>query len=308
MKFRLKRRAAGQGLTGVQWSNDGAGLATVEMAHDRPRLLAAEFIGCDTETGGYEALQALVSRRGLRQARCTTVLEPEDYALVLTETPPVEEAELPAALGWKIRDMIDFPIAEAVVEIFDAPSLPATGSPRSVYVVAARTETVRARVGGLTRAGFAPEIIDIPELAQRNLAVRLPEDSQGVAVLSLGRRRGLLTITRGGVLYLSRRLELRLTDLARPDPQAGLDHIVLEVQRSLDFFESQYREAPVRTLVVAPVSEPVTNLIDYLAANLSVTVRLFQLEDVMDCAPDLDPDTAANCWIAIGAALRREKP
>jgi len=51
-------------------------------------------------------------------------------------------------------------------------------------------------------------------MAQRNLASILPEDVSGVAMLTLTETRGLITITRQGELFLSRRLDLGLAQAA----------------------------------------------------------------------------------------------
>ena len=48
--------------------------------------------------------------------------------------------------------------------------------------------------------------LDIPELALRNLTALLPEDERGLAFLSLGRTQGMLILTRGQNLYLTRRI------------------------------------------------------------------------------------------------------
>jgi len=272
----------------------------------RPRLMACEF---QTVQAGEEAktLTQLASQHGLKRARCTTVLGEGDYQLLLTEAPDVGADELKQALRWKIKDLIDFHINDATLDVFDLPGAAPGAKAREMYTVAARNESIQQRVDLLTGAGIGLEVIDIPELAQRNLAALLPEDTAGVAMLSLQEKSGLITITRQGFLYLSRSLNLGHESLqSAADPAKYFDHIALEVQRSLDYFESHFREAPIRHLVLAPLAEPVPDFVEYLSANLNVTVASMDLAAVLDSNIELTPALQARCLTTIGAALRQE--
>jgi MSHA biogenesis protein MshI len=128
-----------------------------------------------------------------------------------------------------------------------------------------------------------------------------------VVLLSLKAQSGLITITRQGYLYLSRPLNLGVATLrSAQDPARYYDHIVLEVQRSLDYFESHFREAPVRHLVLAPLAEPAPGLLEHLGANLSVTTGVMDLARLLDSDVELTPALQAHCLTTIGAALRHE--
>ena len=273
---------------------------------ERPRLTACEH---RTIAAGQESkvLAQLAAEHHLKHVRCTTVLNDNDYQLLLTEAPDVGPDELKQALRWRIKDLIDFHINDATLDVFDLPGVAPGAKAREMYAVAARNEAIQKRVDLLTGAGIGLEIIDIPDLAQRNLAALLPEDAAGVALLSLRVQSGLITITRQGYLYLSRPLNLGFDTLrSTDDPARYFDHLVLEVQRSLDYFESHFREAPVRHLVLAPLAEPVPGLIEHLGANLSVTTGVMDLGQLLDSDVTLTPDLQARCFSVIGAALRHE--
>jgi MSHA biogenesis protein MshI len=252
-------------------------------------------------------LDQLAAQYGLKRARCTTLLDESEYKLLLTEAPDVGPDELKSALRWKVKDLIDFHINDATLDVFDLPGATPGSKAREMYTVAARNEAIQRRVDLLTGHHIGLEVIDIPELAQRNLAALLPEDTAGVAVVSLRAMSGLVTITRQGFIYLSRALNLGLDTLrSADDPARYFDHIVLEVQRSLDYFESHFREAPVRHLAVAPLAQPVPGLLDYLAANLGLTVVSMDLAALIDSDVELTPELQARCFATIGAALRHE--
>lgn len=255
-----------------------------------------------------KVLAKLAAEYGLKRSPCTTVLDQSDYSLLLTEAPDVPADELRAAMRWRIKDLIDFHINDATLDVFDVPGERVAGRARPMYVVAARSPAIQKRVDLLDAADISLEVIDIAELAQRNLAMLLPEDARGVAVLSFLAGSGLLTVTKQGELYMSRSLDLGLdTMLSGSEPAAYFDRVVLEVQRSLDYYDSHFRQPPVAGLVLAPTSRPVPGLEEHLRANLNVNVSVMDLTQLMDMRSDFDLIARARCLITIGAALRQER-
>ena len=303
----LKRRRPTEGLTAICLLADGVCLVKVERhGANRPRVSACELQTMTSGDGGKILVQ-LSSQHNLKRARCTTVLGSGDYQLLLTEAPDVGADELKQALRWKIKDLIDFHINDATLDVFDLPGAAPEAKAREMYAVAARNEAIQRRVDLLTGAGIGLDVIDIPELAQRNLAVLLPEDSAGVVLLSLQDKSGLITITRQGYLYLSRALNIGHESLrTAADPTMYFDHIVLEVQRSLDYFESHFREAPIRHLMLAPVADPLPGFMEYLSTNLNVGVGNMDLTQLLDSDMQLPLALQARCFTTIGAALRQE--
>lgn len=302
----LKKRDQ-SGLNAVDVQADAVCLTSIRrQGAERARLTLCE---CRPLPAGEEgkALAQLASQHGLKRSHCTTVLHPDGYKLLLTEAPDVSADELKAALRWRVKDLIDFHINDATLDVFELPGAVSGAKAREMYVVAARNDAIQRRADLMEAAGIGLEVIDIPELAQRNLAALLPEDAAGVAFLSLQATSGLITVTRQGMLYLSRSLNLGLETLRTAvDAGAYLEHIVLEVQRSLDYFESHFREAPIRNLVLAPLEAPVPGLLENLAANLNVTVGQMDIRQLLDSDVELPPALQARCLAAIGAALRHE--
>ena len=86
-----------------------------------------------------------------------------------------------------------------------------------------------------------------------------------------------------------------------------LDGLVIELQRSLDYYERSFSQAPIGHLVVAPTGQPMPGFADYLGEQLGISVRLLDLNAVVDCAEALEPAAQASCFPMLGAALRREQ-
>lgn len=178
-----------------------------------------------------------------------------------------------------------------------------------VYAVAASASTVGAVMHDYAVAKLPLEAIDIPELAQRNVAALFETENRGLAFLHLDESGGLLTITYRGELYAVRKIEISAAQLADADPDRRaqlLERVMLELQRTLDNFDRQYSFISVAGLLVASCPE-VSELQSYLAENLYVPVQRMDLATVCDfpAVPELrDVARQAQCLPVIGAALR----
>jgi MSHA biogenesis protein MshI len=296
------------GLTGVGLRPDGVCVVRVERTTGRPPSVTLVDFRPWGDQEQEKVLARVAADHDLTRSRCTTILDPNEYTLLLTEAPDVPPDELRAAIRWRIKDLIDFHINDATLDVFDLPGEKAAGRARSMYAVAARSAAIQRRVDMMTTAGINLDIIDIPEMAQRNLASLLPEDAKGIVLLSFTPNGGLITITKQSEIYLSRGIDIGLDMLTSLQDTAGLfDRIALEVQRSLDYYDSHFRQAPINTLALAPMPREIPGLVDYLKANLNATVLTMDLTQLMECDAQLPPTMQSVCLSALGAALRQEE-
>ncbi len=283
-------------------------MVRVQRVTGRPPVVTLfDFRPCSSDDQD-KVLARVAADYDLKRSRCTTVLNPNEYTLLLTEAPDVPPDELRAALRWRIKEMIDFHINDATLDVFDLPGEKAAGRARSMYAVAARTTAIQRRVDMMDTAGVNLDVIDIPEMAQRNLAALLPEDVKGVVLLSLTPTNGLITITKQSEIYLSRSIDIGLEMLERAEDINSLfDRIVLEIQRSLDYYDSHFRQSPINHLALAPMAKDIPGLEDYLKANLNATVMKMDLEKLLECDVQIAPALQSVCLPALGAALRQEE-
>ena len=261
-----------------------------------------------------EALQRLRRELHLERFRCATLLPAAQYQLQLLDAPNVPDAEMKSAVRWKLKDFLEYPVESATVDVVQIPadaSAPTRG--RSVYAVSARNSDIEARMKLFAQAKIPLRVIEIPEMAQRNLAALLETDHRALAMLSFGEEGGLLTFSARGELYLSRRIDVSLEQLALAVGdlrEQMFERIALELQRSLDHFDRQFSNLPVARLVLGPVPEDI-GLRQYLADNLSTQVDFVDLGEVLDFhkVPELrEPGEQMQRWQTLGAALRSELP
>jgi MSHA biogenesis protein MshI len=274
-----------------------------------------EIVLCDSyrkEGDAAATLGRLRRELQLDRYRCTTLLKSSDYQIVQVETPNVPAQEAKSAVRWRIKDMIDYPVETAAVDALFIPGPDGvTERAAQMLAIAARNDAIVATAKPFNDADVPLEVIDIPELAQRNFAHRLEPEGRGLALLALDERGGLLTFTSGGELYQHRRIDISLKSFesTSPEQRKGLyDRLVLELQRSLDHMYRQFRHVAVAKIMLTPVPGA-EDMREYLAANLDVPVALVHLSEIMDFPhiPELHEDARqAQCLQLIGAAMREE--
>lgn len=272
-----------------------------------------EIALCDSyrkEGGDVATLSRLRRELHLDRHRCTTLLASGAYQIVQVDAPDVPAEEVRSAVRWKLKDLIDYPVEAATVDaVFIPQAESAAGRPRQMLAVAAKNDIIAASVKPFNDADIALEVIDIAELAQRNVAQRLEPLGRALALLSFNDQGGLLTFTCGGELYQHRRIDISLASFAGAslESRGGLyDRLVLELQRSLDHFDRQFRNIAVARVMVTPVPGA-EDMREHLAANLDIPVALVHLSELFDFphVPELHEEgRQAQCLQLIGATLR----
>jgi len=273
----------------------------------RPEVTLLESF--ERGSSDVDALKRVSAKLHLNQYRCTTLLNEGEYQLLQTDPPAVGAEEMKEALRWKIKDMVDFPVEAASVDVLPIPTEGAVGRAAQVFAVVAKNEVLIPRVQLFQEAKAGLEAIDIPELAQRNIAALFEEENRGLAMLALDNGGGLLTFTFRGELYVVRHSDVTLEQLQRSEGERReqlFEKLALDVQRSMDNFDRMNSHITLTRLLVSPVPG-VSGFMDYLRQYVYIPVEELDLAKVLDfpSIPELkQPERQAQCLRVIGAALR----
>ncbi|MBF0296280.1 MAG: hypothetical protein HQL96_13915 [Magnetococcales bacterium] len=317
------RKPKVDGMVGMSLQSDGIGMAHLTFpagAGAKPCLHHCQFQPLVAGQNPGRVAAAMAKARKLEKARFSGVLDRACYVLFPTEAPDLPREEWASAMRWRIKDQIEFPPAQAVIEVFDMPGpIPDRDSGR-IYVAVAKETDVRRHVNLFLDGGLDLTAIDIPELALRNLALGLADDREGMALLYLEAGHGLVLMLKGGRFYLSRRIEIGLHALLESLVEANeedfsraistsrlVDQIALEAQRTMDYFESHFSQASAVSLHIAPLVTPIPGLRQALAERLGMRVKEFPLQEVLELADGIDEREAARVLLALGAALGRRE-
>lgn len=293
-------------VVGVDFSTAGVAFAHIQRpATQQPFLANCDFLPAENGVDLAELLRARLLKLGLLGVHCNLVMSPGSYQLILGEAPKVPVEELAEALRWRIKDLVQFPIAEAVIDAFMLPEDSARGTSRMAYAVASQRKNVEAAVAATTATGLELKNIDIPELVLRNLAEACCDTKRGVAIVRLQQGGGSLQIIREGNLYLSRQFSLAY-NAGLLDDLPG-EALVLELQRSLDYFERQMRQVPPSHIYLCGENVTADKLTPEIRNALAVTINLLDLKSGIQIADAIPEHILSLSLYAIGAALRQDQ-
>ena len=306
--FNSKKR--GSGWLAVVPGGKGVYLSRVETKDAMPRVVRCEYHQMGAVSAGSLAKLRRATKIGTSDF--TTLLAPSEYQMLMVETPNVPADELKTAVRWKIKDSLNYRVEDATIDVLSIPG-GQSGLERSqsVYVVAAANANIKKCIALFDQADINLGVIDIPEMAQRNIASLFERADHALAMLTFDENGGLLTFTANGELYLSRFMEIgvgQLLDANENLRKQYRERIEYELQRSLDYFDTQFNGMPVdRVLVCVPDT---ADLIGFLAGAIDVKVEKLDLSQVMDISavPALaESEFVAHALLSLGAAMRPER-
>jgi MSHA biogenesis protein MshI len=286
-------------------------LSFVHGRHDAAGTSAITRYGSEPLEDKAGAAEKLAKDLHFDRYQCATLLRPGEYQMLVVEAPTVPQAELKSAIRWRIKDMLDYHVDDATVDVLDIPPEAGQGArSHSMYAVAAKNEVIQERVKTFESARIPLTAIDIPELAQRNISALHETEGRGAALLYFNDEFGLLTITCNGELYLARRIEIGLRQILGAGPEARAElfaRVVLELQRSFDHFDRQYRYVPVAKLLLGPEPED-SGLYAHLKSGLDMPVERVDLAGRLGFNGQGEPDagTQWRLFHLFGASLRHE--
>jgi len=291
---------------------DGISVARVERQPAAKPIVKLAAFHPLTPSLSADALARAVRDTQAGNFTGSTLLAGGEYQLLQVEAPNVPQDELKTAVRWRLKDMLDFHIDDATIDVLDIPVDKAAGNrAHSMFAIAARNSLIQSRQDMFSEAQVPLSVIDIPEMAQRNISALLEPEGRGLAMLSFDAAGGLLTVSYNKELYLARHFDVTLAMLQEQDLErrhAAFDKIALELQRSLDHFDRQYHFISISRLMLAPTGVP--SLQDFLSAQMYMPVESFGLGDVFDLAeaPSLHaPAEQVRQFLTLGAALRHEE-
>ncbi len=302
----LKKDSESSRVLGCDMYQDGCALAVVDQA-DAAGPLITGVRWCPFEPGSDRVALVRQAVRDLNARGLPVVanLQHSAYSLVQLDAPDLGPDELRDAMRWRVKDLIDFPVEQAVIDVFKLPPSRRPGAPELVYTVVAKSHEVEALGEFLEAAGLQVRAIDIAEMAIRNLVMHLDRPERPRAYLYLQPGETIIEIADGPQVYLSRRVLQDFNLDADGDLlQVQMENLALEVQRSLDYFESQYALGAADQLSVIVCNDNLYQAFSTVAgAFLTVHTERFGLS-TLAAADGVDLAVLGRGITAVGAAMR----
>jgi len=233
-------------------------------------------------------MPAFCEAAGLTAPACSLVLAVGSYQILLVEAPPVPEAELAAALRWKVKDLLQLPLESALIDGFLLPDDAYRGREKMAYTVAAEKAPLQLLSDRLGKVGVSVDHVLIPEILAAQLINPALHAEQTDIVLVIGRSKSFLNIFSGGSIYLTRSITVNEETLVTNNDTelsvGGFEDFLLELQRSRDYFESQIGKGVVGRVLIMPTQNNIDPICDAIRERLSIAVEAIPVDGMIDAA------------------------
>jgi MSHA biogenesis protein MshI len=250
MKFNPFRKPKAPITIGIQLSAAYISLLVLDYA-DANQPVIKDYVNYPVENDAnaeqlLTEINTYIENNQLKGTNCCLVLDDKDYQMLSVEPPKVPVEEMAEAVKWKIKDLIQFPVNEAVVDIFSRPEVSGI-TQDTVDVVVAHKNIIDRKADFINKIGLNLVAIDIPELSYRNYFENTEHHDSNIALVSVRELCGKLVVINKGNVCFSRSFYV--------DYKGGLfddipeNEIVLELQRSLDYYERQMKQV-MPTLII----------------------------------------------------------
>ena len=292
-----------------------------------------------------EAIRRLFDSRNIKTKEVAASLSGNAVIVKKIALPAMTEAELAESIYWEAEQYIPFDIQDVNLDyqILDAGSAAAGKSTMDVLLVAAKKEKIADYTGVIGQAGRAAVVVDVDAFALQN-AYEVNYGFQPGAVvmlLNVGASATNINILQGDQSVFTRDIaiggnayteavqkELNLAfeqadqlkrgvpvegasfEDARPVLRAVTENVMLEVQKTFDFFKATAASEKVDRIVISGGASRAEGFIEMLTERFEAPVDVFDpFKKVafdakkfnVDSAEEIGPTVA----VAVGLALRR---
>ncbi|NQZ32422.1 MAG: hypothetical protein HRU06_14220 [Oceanospirillaceae bacterium] len=280
-------------------ANEGTSIAISKLIAGKIQLHHCEYFSAFDLEQNPDSIQDFIEKNNLDGANTSLVLANEDYQLLLTEAPEVGADELCEALWWKVKDLVAFEIENAQIDYIELPADSAKHQGRKIYAVIADKSKVKAKIAKLEALGLNPTTVEVPETALLHLVANLCTDLVGTSIIYLDPEQSLLMLLSEENMYLSRTLQYNYLE--------RMDAVALDVQRSMDYYESQIGKPPCTKIIVLPLQQDDSDVMQVLRNNIGVEILSFDMNTLVSSDEALSIDIQQHCLLAISGSLRVDK-
>jgi hypothetical protein len=246
-------------------------------------------------------IKLVVEKYSLYGAPCIVVLHPTDYNLFLIDKPNVAKNELQKATKWVVKDMVQYPLDQLVMDVFPSPHK------HKLFVVATEQNLIERIVDALGMVGLRLFKVTITELAIMKVLQASGQLPDSYCFLHVAQNTTLLLHVEHGLLSYVKRLPAMqknaMGDGAQKLEQAKV--FIGELKRVFsDLLNVHHKE--VHNLVVSPGGLSLDAFITEAEKDLGCIVTLLNLSHVLTSSLNDQDAVVADYVSALGGSLYSE--
>jgi type IV pilus assembly protein PilM len=296
-------------------------------------------------TAVAEAIRRLFENKAFKSKEVAASLSGNAVIVKKITLPVMTEAELAESIYWEAEQYIPYDIQDVNLDyqILDAGTGADSKGTMEVLLVAAKKEKIADYTGVISQAGRTPVVVDVDAFALQNayemnygldplaVVVLLNAGASAININILTGGQSLFTrdISIGGNAYTEAvQKELNLPsdaaeqvkkgqpvdgasfDEVRPVLHAVTENVLLEIQKTFDFFKATAASARIDRIYLSGGASRVDGFAAALEERFGSPVELFDPFKKMAFEPGklgvADPDALVpTAAVAVGLALRR---
>lgn len=290
-----------------------------------------------------ETIKNLYSSLKIKNRQVATSVAGHSLIVKKIQLPHMTEEELEEQIQWEAEQYIPFEIDEVNIDFQILGALPEEEGQMEVLLVAVKKDIINDYTAVISEAGLTVSVVDVDAFAVENLfEVAYPEVLDKLVVLiDVGAGIMNINIVKNGMSAFTRDItvggsnfteeiqkevgvsyeEAEVMKLggssehATPEEVSSIlsrvvDTVVLEVQRSLDFYSATSSEEEIHAIYLAGGSSHIPGLPKAIEERLGIPVQIMHSFRGFAVSPkDFDPDYLEAMGpisaVAAGLALRR---
>lgn len=308
------KRVVERGRYGVELAPTGLTVVHLDYSNLEKPVFDWCEIRDDSQQNWCASLSDIGKSHPYAKEPCSITLHPSFYQFMLIDAPDVADEEVPEAVKWKVSDLVDKPIEDLVVEVLVLPGDAYRGRLKMVYVAIVEKTLIQEISEMMDGLGLLLDKISVSELSLVEYMnwIEGYEDLD-VALIQIGKDAAQICLMEHRQVYMARGIEISDEEHSEygesekdtEDDNAKYENVILDVQRSLDYYESQLGKPAIEMAFVFAAREERLGMLDQMSEQLNIPLTEFPFEDIVEIN---DFTTDNDSWrgrevLALGAAL-----
>ena len=294
----LFKKKTDQYKTGIAILSNKVQLVKLKVTDSQVKCVASTEVDYGTEDELMGVMKSLITNYNIVDSETTIVLPASKTESTQIDRSELPAAEVSAALPWKIKELVNIAPQDMMCDYIDMPLQP-TGQAPKVQVIAVSKNFLskllqpfhdaNAPIGAITTEQFA--------------LAKLQQTKDAAQLIFIQRKNAdaILLIIKNQQICFGRKIRntASVIDMSPEQLQmGGSDTIAIEIQRSIDYFESQLKQPPIKNALLAMDGNNTELMISLLNQVLPVKTKPISVEDI-----DSESSLPTGLISALGAAL-----
>ena len=288
---------------GISFDTERVSVAVTQKTEDGFTIQNSHSARIETSLG--DSLKQVCKQIGAPNCKANISLSIEDSIFHKIQKPNVPVEERDSSALFLMKDRLKQSVEETLLATIEYPE--GCRHDDQLMAIEVKRSRVEEIIHAVQDAGIEINAIDVMELNLGEILAFDEDMGKGVALLVEHENGVSLLLYRDHALYLIRRIQ-DIPDLVGCLPAPGNAHmadmLLLEVQRTLDYYDSLMSQPAPGHLLLAPSFVDLKPLAEHLDANLGPRVDSLDLNAIFEMTEPLDTGAQKDALGAIAASLR----